>query len=42
MGFELTSGIPGALMKIDQLLIVVGIFFQAGSSLLLMAEKLEH
>lgn len=42
MESELTSGTLGAVMKIDQLLIVAGIPFPTGSSLLLMARKLVH
>lgn len=42
MESELTSGKLRAVMKIDQLLIVVGIRFSTGSSLLFMARKLVH
>ena len=42
MESELTSGILGAVMKIDQLLKVVGISFSTGFSLQLMARKLVH
>lgn len=36
MESELTSGKLGVVMKIDQLLIIVGIYFSTGISLLLM------
>ena len=42
MESELASGKFRAVMKIDQLLIVVGIPFPTGNSLLLMARKLVH
>lgn len=42
MESELTSGILGVVMKIDQLLKVVGISFSAGISLQLIARKLVH
>ncbi|WP_256449861.1 hypothetical protein [Candidatus Nitrotoga sp. 1052] len=42
MEFELTSGILGAVMKIDQLLKVIGISSSIGISLLLMTRKLVH
>ena len=42
MEFELTSGILRTVMKIDQLLIVVEIYFSTGISLLLLTRKLVH
>jgi hypothetical protein len=42
MESELTSGKLQAVMQIDQLLIVVGIFFPTDSSLMLKARKLVH
>jgi len=42
MESALTSGIFGAVMKIDQLLVVAGIPFAMDNLLLLMARKLEH
>jgi len=42
MESELTSGKLGAVMKIDQLLMVVWISFSTGFSLLLMARKLVY
>ena len=42
MESELTSGIHGAVMKIDQLSKVVGISSSTGISLLLLPRKLVH
>ena len=42
MESELTSGILGAVMKIDQLLKVVGISSSTSFSLQLLARKLVH
>jgi hypothetical protein len=42
MEFELTSGILGAVMRVDQLLKVVGISSSTGFSLQLLARKLVY
>jgi hypothetical protein len=42
MESDLTSGICGSVLKIEQLLIVIGISFLTGSLQLLMTRRLVH